>query len=412
MHLPDALPRNFGELVAFFAAALRRFREDRCLQIAGSLTYTTLLALVPLLTVALALVTAFPVFGDFMGDVDDWLAENVLPENIAGAITTYLAQFAEKAARLTALGIVLLGATALMMMLTIDRALNQIFRVARARPISQRLLTYWAVLTLGPVLMGLSVTMTTYLVSVSLGFARGVPILGEALLRAVPVLLAAVAITLLYLWVPNRRLRLRHALIGGLIAAILFELTKRAFALYVAKFPTYTLVYGAFATIPIFLVWLYLSWVVVLLGAVITALIPGYASRDRRGGAPGQQFYDALAILSQLVAAQRAGETRPLARLVHEMRLAPEQCERLLARMERAGWVARSGGENWLLARESGAITVADVYRLFILDAGAGSAALAPLVAGHQEDVAKRMDVTLAALFATDRQCTSRAPSA
>ena len=399
MHLPDALPRNIGELAAFLRAAYLRFSEDRCLQVAGSLTYTTLLALVPLLTVALALITAFPVFGAFTSGVDDWLAQNVLPQQVANGITKYLAQFAENAARLTAVGIVFLAITALMTMLTIDRALNQIFRVMRARPISQRLLMYWAVLTLGPILMGLSVSMTSYLVSTSLGLAKGAPILGEALLRVVPVLLASVAITLLYLWVPNRRVRTRHAVIGGLIAGILFELMKRGFGLYITRFPTYTAVYGAFAAVPIFLLWLYLSWVVVLLGAAVTALLPGYYRNDRRGGASGQQFYDALSLLHQLVQAQRSGEVRPLARLANDLRLAPEQCERLLARMEKAGWVAQAAGERWMLARDAGSLTAADVYRLFILDARAGSDALAALVSEHQSDVARRMEVRLTELF-------------
>lgn len=398
MHLPDALPRNFGELAFFLRAAYRRFDEDRCLQIAGSLTYTTLLALVPLVTVALALVTAFPVFGEFTSGVDDWLAANVLPEAIAGAITNYLAQFTEKAARLTAVGIAFLAVTALMMMLTIDRALNRIFRVSRERPIAQRLLTYWAVLTLGPLLMGASISMTSYVVSASLGFAKGVPILGEAVLRTAPVLLEIAAITLLYLWVPNRKLRLRHALIGGAIAGLLFELMKRGFALYIERFPTYSAVYGAFAAVPLFLLWLYLSWVAVLAGAVIAAMLPGYQSRDRRGGAAGQQFYDALALLGELARAQRSGETRALGILARHLQLAPEQCERLLARMEQAGWVAQSGGERWLLAREARALAVADVYRLFVLDERAGDKALGAIVSGHQADVARRMQVPLSEL--------------
>lgn len=399
MHLPDALPRSFGESVSFLRAAIRRIEEDRCFQVAGSLTYTTLLALVPLITVALALITAFPVFGQFTSGVDDWLTENVLPEQIANAITRYLSQFAGAAARLTAVGIAFLAVTALMMMLTIDRALNQIFRVSHARPIAQRLLTYWALLTLGPVLLGLSVSMTSYLVSASLGFTRGLPLVGEALLAVVPVLLTAAAFTLLYLWVPNRRVRMRDALIGGLFAAVLFELMKRGFALYITRFPTYTAVYGAFAAVPIFLLWLYLSWVTVLLGAAVTALIPGYRRGDRRGGAPGQQFYDALSLLALLVEAQRAGAPRPLAQLARDLKLAPEHCERLLSRMEAPGWVARAVGDHWLMARDPGSLTVAEVYRLFVLDERAGSDALADLVAAHQADVAARMSMTLGNLF-------------
>jgi membrane protein len=404
MQLSDALPRNFGELAAFLRAAYLRFTEDHCLEVAGSLTYTTLLSLVPLLTVALAVVTAFPVFGNFTSGVDEWLARNVLPAQISSAITKYLAQFAEKAAQLTALGIVFLAVTALLMMLTIDQALNGIFRVHRERSIAQRLLIYWAVLTLGPILIGVSLTMTSYLVSISLGLAKGVPLVGELLLLLVPILLTSAAITLLYLWVPNRRVHLRHAVIGGLLAGILFELMKRGFGFYVTRFPTYTAVYGAFAAVPIFLVWLYFSWVVVLLGATVTALLPGYYRSDRRGGAAGQQFYDALSLLDRLMQAQRSGEAPPLAQLARDLRLAPEMCERLLARMEKAGWVAQAGGERWVLARDAGSLAATDVYRLFVLDARAGNDALATLVLEHQSDVARRMQVSLNELFPGEKK--------
>lgn len=404
MQLSDALPRNFGELAAFLRAAYLRFTEDRCLEVAASLTYTTLLALVPLITVALAIVTAFPVFGAFTSGVDDWLARNVLPQQISSAITTYVAQFAAKAANLTAVGIVFLAVTALLMMLTIDQALNGIFRVHRERSIAQRLLIYWAVLTLGPILIGVSLTMTSYLVSISLGLAKGVPLVGELLLLLVPILLTSAAITLLYLWVPNRRVHLRHAVIGGLLAGILFELMKRGFGFYVTRFPTYTAVYGAFAAVPIFLVWLYFSWVVVLLGATVTALLPGYYRSDRRGGAAGQQFYDALSLLDRLMQAQRSGEAPPLAQLARDLRLAPEMCERLLARMEKAGWVAQAGGERWVLARDAGSLAATDVYRLFVLDARAGNDALATLVLEHQSDVARRMQISLNELFPGEKK--------
>lgn len=400
MQLPDASPRSLGELSRFLVAAYNRMLEDHCLQVAGSLAFTTLLALVPLVTVALALVTAFPVFSEFTNGVDNWLAENVLPEQIADAVTRYLAEFSGAAARLTVVGIVFLAFTALMTMLTVDRAFNQIFRVGRERPIAQRLLTYWAVLTLGPILIGLSISITSYLVSASMGFARTLPVVGEFLLGLVPVVLTSVTFTLLYIWVPNRRVRARHALVGGIVAGILFEAMTRGFGFYISRFPTYTAIYGAFAAVPMFLLWLYLSWVVVLLGGTITALVPGYRYGDRRRGVgAGQHFYDVLAMMGELVRAQRNGEVRPLARLAHDLRLPPEQCERLLDRLAAAGWAAAAGGDAWVLVRDGNALTVADVYRLFVLDERAGDDALAALVAGHQEDVGRRMGIRLGELF-------------
>ena len=368
MRMPDALPRNFSELASFLRFAYERFNEDRCLQVAGSLTYTTLLSLVPLITVALSLATAFPVFGEWTGQLDDWLADNVLPDQIASAITTHVGEFSKAAAKLTAVGIAFVAVTAVMLMHTIDRGLNQIFRVSRRRPFVQQLVMYWAVLTLGPVLMGASVSMTSYVVSASLGLAQGLPLVGELVLRVAPIVLTSAAITLVYLVVPNRRVRVRHALIGGCIAGIAFELMQRGFALYVARFPTYALVYGAFAAVPIFLVWLYLSWVVMLFGATITAIIPGYHGGERRGRPAGQHFHEALDVLVRLARAQRAGRVVPLSQFVGELVLPPDQCERLLERMERAGWVARSAGDGWVLSRDAQSLRVAEVFRAFVIE--------------------------------------------
>ena len=152
-----------------------------------------------------------------------------------------------------------------------DAALQRIFAVQRKRPLILRVLTYWGVLTLGPLLIGASLSLTSYLLTH--------PLIGDRYVRSVvlrdvvPLALTVVAFALLYKVVPNRMISTRHALIGGVCAALLFETMKRGFAFYIAKFPTYTLIYGAFATIPIFLVWLYLSWVVVLAGATLTEIV-------------------------------------------------------------------------------------------------------------------------------------------
>ncbi len=406
MRFRNAPPASLSALVPFVRAAYARFDEERCLQLAGSLTYTTLLALVPLITVALAVATAFPVFREWTGEIDGWVARNVLPPQIAGAITIYIGQFSAAAGRLTAVGIVFLAVTAVMLMLTIDRGLNQIFRVSVPRPLLQQLLMYWAVLTLGPVLMGLSISMTSYLVSASLGFASEMPLVHYELLRVAPFVLTSTAITLVYFIVPNRKVKLRHAVTGGLAAGVAFELMQRGFALYITNFPTYKLVYGAFAAIPIFLVWLYLCWVVVLFGATVAAALPGFRSAERRGRPPGQQFYEALEVLGCLIEAQRSGRVPQLARIVAQLRLVPDQCERLLDRMERLGWVARVATEGWVLTRDTASLRVAEVFRTFVLDAGrarealgARSSALHELVAGHEALFEPRMQTTLAELF-------------
>jgi membrane protein len=264
------LVREATVLVRAFA---RRVDDDRCFEVAGSLTYSTLLSLVPMLTVALSVVAALPLFPDWIGRIDRLMVDNLLPRALGDAVSGYLGQFAAKAKQLRAVGVAFLVVGAGMLVMTIDRAFQRIFRVRSQRPLARRLVLYVAVLTLGPVLVGASLSMTSYLVSVSLGYARGLPLAGEVMLRGVPVLLGALALTLLYAAVPNRPVRLREAAVGGLLAGTAFELMKRGFAYYVARFPTYTIVYGTFAVIPLFLLWLYLSWAVVMLGASFTAFL-------------------------------------------------------------------------------------------------------------------------------------------
>ncbi len=255
---------------------MRRFLDDGCLTLAGSLTYTALLALVPLLTIALTIVSAFPVFEEMTRGVDAFIAQTMLPPAVAKTVTGAIEQFTQSAAGLTAAGLLVLGVTAILLMLTIERAFNTIWRVKRPRPLALRVLTYAAVLAFGPLLIGISLTITSYLVTVSLGVVRHVPGAGDLVLAVVPVILTAVAFALVYLIVPNRRIRFADAAVGGIAAAVMFETMKRGFALYIANFPNYRLIYGAFAAVPIFLVWVYLSWVVTLLGAVITALRPDH----------------------------------------------------------------------------------------------------------------------------------------
>jgi membrane protein len=355
-----------------------RFFADDCATLAASLTYTTLLALVPLLTIALTLVTAFPVFEQFTQGVDEFFAQNVLPPAVAETVTHYIQQFTESATKLTALGILFLAVTAIMLMMTIERAFDGIWRVTRPRRLGTRVLMYWAVLTLGPLLIGMSLTMTSYVVTVSLGFARQIPGAAALVLVAVPALLTAIAFTLVYLVVPNRPVRLVHAAIGGLAAAVMFEAMKRGLAIYIEKSPNYALVYGAFAAVPIFLVWVYLSWVVTLLGAVITALLPDFRLSGEAAAGPGETFRAALEILGVLVAAQRAARTPDTRALLDAAHVRRETGYRVLDELARRGWIARAEGERWTLACDPDVVKVAEVYRGLVFDPAQGR--------GHRAD--------------------------
>jgi membrane protein len=396
-----------GSAARFLAAAARRFHDDRGMQTAGSLTFTTLLSLVPMLAVALSLSTAFPVFAKATDALQLYLIEHFLPDaKGVGVLAAQIAAFAAKAERLTAVGLAFLAVTALMLMLTIDHALNRIFRVQRARPLAQRLLMYWAVLTLGPILIGTSVSITSYLVGNTLGLLD-MKEETRTILGAVSFVFTCAALTMLYAVVPYRRIALRHALVGGLVAGIAFELAKRAFGLYVAKFPTYTLIYGAFAAFPVFLAWLYVSWIVVLAGATIVALAPAYGGTDDdRRRLPGGDFFDTVAVLVALARAQESGRALAVGRLAAETGRLPDVCERVLERCAALGWVARTEKDAWVLARSAASIRVADLYRAFVLHAGARAETGAPLSSAlerHMRHIEDDLAPTLADLEARDR---------
>lgn len=353
----DAASGRAGSLLRFISASARRLEDDHAFQMAGSLTFTTLLSLVPLVAVVVSFVAAIPVFRVWTSAVDDYIVQNLLPGSIGKVLLGYFEQFAQRATRLKALGSIVLGVTALLTMLTIDRSFNQIFRVIRPRPLLRRVLVYLTVLTIGPVLMGLSISMTSYLVSASLGLVKGLPLIGEAVLRLVPFLLTATALAAIYVLVPNRKVEARHAVVGALVAGVLFEILKRGFGLYVARFPTYTVVYGAFAAVPIFLVWLYLSWLIVIYGATLTAMLPGYRvhRRARSTRLAGASLAEALAILERL--ASVAPRTAvPLSDIAQRVGLSTDATDRLLMDMQRRGWTRLDGIDGWRLARSADAI--------------------------------------------------------
>jgi len=352
----------------FAVALVIRFREERATQTAGSLTYTTLLSLVPLLTVVLAISTAFPVFDDSISALQDFIVENVLPDTPGiAAISEQINSFTTNAGKLTAIGIVGFVVTAAMLLLTIDNALNRIFRVQRRRPILQNVFVYWAVITLGPLLIGGSLSATYFALRRSFGVLQ-LDIVADALLGVIPFALTCVALTLLYGVVPARRVDWRHALIGGVAAGVGFELAKRGFALYLQRVPTYALIYGAFATIPIFLVWLYMSWLVVLTGAVFTAMLPAIRSKPERHRAPGEALSEALGVMAALARAHEAGEVVSLNALARALRLLPDRCERILERAARRGWATRTDKDGWVLARDAAQIRITDVYRAYVYD--------------------------------------------
>jgi membrane protein len=245
----------------------RQAREQRVPQTASSLTLLTLMAVVPMAAVALLVLTASPAFAAMRANVQRFVAENLFLPSFSATVTGYIEAFVGAASQLSVIGTVLFLATAMTAMLTIDRTLNGIWRTARPRPLGQRLALYWAMLTLGPVMLGATLglqgRMAERLVDANL--------LVELIARVLPTVLSLVALTLLYRLAPNARVRTVHALIGALVALALLDLLRRLLGVYIERFPSYTVVYGAFAALPLLLLWLFAIWMSVLVGALLAA---------------------------------------------------------------------------------------------------------------------------------------------
>lgn len=260
----------------FVARISRRFLDENFDQISASLAFTTLLSLVPLVALMLSLVAMLPMFQGFIDQMTQYLVRNFLPDRNAGLIADYILRFSHKAAKVSLFGFLFLVGTAFLMLLTIERAFNHVWSVSASRPWAQRLRLYSVVLALWPLVLGGVAAGMSYAVTASLGFFNEPPWLNRFLLKAIAFGLAVVFLAALYREVPNTRVATRDSVWAAVVAAAGFFLMQKGFELYLAKFPSYTVVYGAFAVVPIFLVWLYLSWAVVLVGALVAATLPEF----------------------------------------------------------------------------------------------------------------------------------------
>ncbi len=320
-----------------------RFREDRLGLTASSLTFTTTIALVPFITVALAVFTAFPMFAKFQDVLQRWLIESLVPDNISRQVLGYLNQFAGKASKLGVAGLAVLLGTALALAFTIDRTLNSIWRVRKSRPFAQRVLFYWAAITLGPVLLALSLSLTSYALSYSKGLVGAMPGGVSLLLNMLQLVLVAAGMASMYRFVPNTHVRWGHAWIGGVFVSAGMELAKRGLTLYLSSVPTYSMVYGAFATLPILLIWIYVVWVIVLLGAALTAYLPSLLAGGTLRRLPhGWRFQLSLEVVQQLERT-RAVEAKGLTleQLCKVLRVDPLRLEPLLQTLTSFDWIGQ-----------------------------------------------------------------------
>lgn len=293
-----------ADFLSFSRLVFRRFANDGGMRIAASLSYTSLLALVPLGAIAFAILKAFPVFDSIRDRLQGLVFETFLPETINN-VQEYFVDFVGKAGGLTAIGIIALAAVAIMLLATIESALNDIFRVKSKRAFIPRMMMFWAVLTMGPMLLGGSLSLATYLFAITkMTDVSQLSSIGWLITRMIPTILAVIAFSVFYAIVPFRPVKVSHALIGGLSAGLLFAVVRKGFAIYVEAFPAYQTLYGALSTIPMFLIWMYFSWAVVLIGAEVTASLPEWGKKGNsdklQSLPPGRRLEMALMVLEIL----------------------------------------------------------------------------------------------------------------
>lgn len=350
-------------LRAFARFLWQRFVDDKCFETAGALSYTTLFAIVPLLAAVLAIISAFPVFAEWRDRFSDFVFRNFVP-SAGSAVQGLLLQFADNASKLTAVGILFLLVSALMMMASIEDRFNRIWRVPTKRSHGSRLLLYWAALTIGPLLV------VAVLVLVSRFIATGGPDAPEGGQGGTWLLLLSFALTWLillamYMLIPNRRVAFRHAGIAAVVAAILFEIARALFTLYVTHVPSYQQIYGALAAAPLFLIWVYFSWVIVLLGASLAAAMAAFDYRPLHERLPpGCEFIGLLRVLQHFAAAQREGIGLSSEELCRRERfLADELLQRYLRDLHASGLLTRAETGDWVLSRDLATVDLADLYR-------------------------------------------------
>ncbi|NQZ23722.1 MAG: virulence factor BrkB family protein [Colwellia sp.] len=278
MNKPN-LQRKVQMIIHFTRYFLGRLWREQLHVSAGYLSYVTLMSLIPLLVVMLSTMTAFPIFSEIKVSIESFIYENFLPAT-GDAVKLHIAGFVENATKMSAIALIFLFALALLLISAIDKTLNQLWEIKTKRRFVTSLSVYWLVLTLGPILVGASIATTSYIVSlVSLNESELFG-LSDLFVRLLPLLSSISAFLILYLIVPNKVVRFKCAFWGALVAGLLFEIAKAGFAQYITQLPTYETIYGALAGVPILFLWVYLSWLVVLFGALFTLALENFKQKD------------------------------------------------------------------------------------------------------------------------------------
>jgi membrane protein len=364
------LRRTAAGAAAFALYALRRFSGDGCFAAAGALSYTTLVSLVPLAAIALGSLSVFPIFGPVHDQILALVFKNFVP-SIGEQAAWWFRAFTNSAAQTTAIGVVGIAATGVLLLVTVEDQLNVIWRVTSPRPWGQRVVAYWTLITLGPLLVGLSLSLSTYfeIAARHAGFGQQAFQWIESgwlhgLARAVPALLEFVALTLVYWLIPNCTVRWRDAALGALIATTAIEILKVGFTIYIGAMSYYQTVYGTLAAIPIFLLWMYISWMAVLVGAELAAALPHWRIDQRIAGTSsgGVHLALSLALIVALARAQRSGFALTTAALAAELAVTTTVVDEHMKPLAGAGFAAHTQEGSWVLAWNPDTATLQDLY--------------------------------------------------
>jgi len=353
---------------------MKRIGHASISRAAAALSFWSALAVVPGLTLILATLAAFPAFNTLRGALQNAIVTNLVPDS-GMKISQALANFVDAAGKLTAFGVIGLVLTSVLLLLTVEGALNEIFKVIRPRLLRQRLLVFWAVMTIGPVLLGMGLSLLGYFASEDIregaAVATGETVTTSAptailLGNFAPTFLTWATLTFLFMIIPNRRMRLSDAMVGAAAAAVLLAMLRYTFALYIFFMTSYQAIYGALAAVPVFLVWIYLVWLAVLSGAVVTAALPDwrYARAEVGVGVAGRMLL-ALEVLARLAVARRGGVGLSLDQLGKTLAAPDTILVAILNDLRAGAFIAPTEEGRWVLSRDLERTPLADLVHHF-----------------------------------------------
>ncbi|MFP7723510.1 YihY family inner membrane protein [Lysobacter sp. A3-1-A15] len=355
--------RDRARLSTFYRFVARRVLDDNLFQAAGALSYTTVFALVPLSMVVFGVLAAFPGFADWSDRLSDYIFSNFVPTS-ARSVEGVLKQFSANADKLTAAGVIALLVSLLITLNGVETTFNRIWRVKAARPRLGRFLVYWTVLTLGALIAAASLAVSARFFAMAVFETQVGDMLESTVLRLTPMVLEWLAFAAIYRVVPHRTVKWRHALVGALLATVLFELVKWALGMYLGTFGNYSRIYGGLAFVPIFLLWVFLSWVAVLLGASMASAMSAFRYQPINMRLPlGYEMYGLLRLLARFREARRTGQGLHTDRIQQmEPILTDALVQDMLAQLEEIDVVRRAEDGQWLLSRDLDELTMAELY--------------------------------------------------